>query len=443
MKSFSRLFRWQCITIAVMLAGYGGYYLCRSDFSVALPLMISDLSRQGVSAEAAKVRLGTVASFGVLAYAAGKLPSGVLADLRGGRRNFLLGMAGSVLFTVMFAVSGTLPLFTLAWVGNRLVQSLGWVGMIKITSKWFSFSSYGTVMGIISLSFLFGDAAARQFLATLIAHGIGWHGLFFSAAGALGFLLLLNTIVLKESPRQIGLAEPSANPENLFDVAGEQDRVSTFRVLLGTFARSWIFWLICLLSLGLTLLRETFNLWTPTYFSEALGFSPAKAAQSSALFPLFGGASVLIAGFWSDRLGRTGRAAILACGLLATASVLWMLSATSFGGPTLIPVFLVALIGLLMLGPYSYLAGAISLDFGGKQGSATAAGLIDGVGYIGGVMAGNGVASLSVAWGWAGAFRVLALIALFSSAAGCAYYLIQVRQIAVNASRRNNSNERD
>jgi OPA family glycerol-3-phosphate transporter-like MFS transporter len=57
------------------------------------------------------------------------------------------------------------------------------------------------------------------------------------------------------------------------------------------------------LSLGLTVLRETFNLWTPTYFTQALEMTPARAAQNSALFPLFGGFSVILAGYLSDRLG--------------------------------------------------------------------------------------------------------------------------------------------
>jgi len=44
---------------------------------------------------------------------------------------------------------------------------------------------------------------------------------------------------------------------------------------------------------------------------------------------------------------------------------------------------LVAAIGFLVIGPYSFFAGAMSLDFGGRQGSATASGLIDGIGYLG------------------------------------------------------------
>jgi sugar phosphate permease len=29
---------WQWSTVALMVTGYAGYYLCRSDFAVALPL---------------------------------------------------------------------------------------------------------------------------------------------------------------------------------------------------------------------------------------------------------------------------------------------------------------------------------------------------------------------------------------------------------------------
>jgi OPA family glycerol-3-phosphate transporter-like MFS transporter len=65
-------------------------------------------------------------------------------------------------------------------------------------------------------------------------------------------------------------------------------------------------------------------------------------------------------------------------------------------------VWLIALIGFLMIGPYSYLAGAISLDFGARQGSATASGFIDRIGYRGGVLAGGSGAILSVRWGWKG-----------------------------------------
>jgi sugar phosphate permease len=83
-----------------------------------------------------------------------------------------------------------------------------------------------------------------------------------------------------------------------------------------------------------------------------------------------------------------------------------------------------------MIGPYSYLGGAISLDFGGKLGSATASGLIDGAGYLGGVLAGNSFAGISVVWGWKGAFVSLGIIALLSSLAAAVYLRHQRRAIS-------------
>src|SRR5262249_14310150 len=156
---------------------------------------------------------------------------------------------------------------------------------------------------------------------------------------------------------------------------------------------------------------ETFNLWTPTYLVQSTGMTAADAAGASALFPLLGGVSVLLCGFLSDRLGRGGRAGLMLGGL-ALAGVA-PLSAGLGAGPATrtSALVLVGAVAFLILGPYSFLTGAISLDFGGKEGSGTACGLIDGVGYLGGVISGGGMAQISGRYGWSGAFVLLAVIA--------------------------------
>jgi len=184
-----------------------------------------------------------------------------------------------------------------------------------------------------------------------------------------------------------------------------------------------------MLSLGCTLLRETFNTWTPTYFVEVVGLSPAEGASKSALFPLFGGISVVLAGFISDRLGRGGRALIILIGLLLATTGLWLMGRTDFGGSHTWPLLLVAFVAFALIGPYSYLAGALSLDFGGKQGSATASGVIDGVGYLGGILAGSAVAHLAVSHGWQGAFMALSGVALLTSVAAAAFLINQRRAV--------------
>jgi len=156
-----------------------------------------------------------------------------------------------------------------------------------------------------------------------------------------------------------------------------------------------------------------------------VGSTSADAADQSALFPLLGGASVLLAGWLSDRLGQGGRALIILLGCLSTSVVLLVLGFVDFTSARLAPIWLIGLVGFLMIGPYSYLAGAISLDLGGKQGSATACGIIDGVGYLGAILAGDGVARMSVAYVWAGAFQALAGVALLTSVGAAVFYSLQ------------------
>jgi sugar phosphate permease len=57
----------------------------------------------------------------------------------------------------------------------------------------------------------------------------------------------------------------------------------------------------------------------------------------------------------------------------------------------------------------------MSLDFGGKRGSATAAGIIDGVGYMGGWLSGDTVARVTVRYGWHNAFLMLAVASLLTA----------------------------
>ena len=383
-----RLAFWQGITIALLFIGYAGYYLCRSDFSVSLPLIIDEFAAHGMPPAQAKIRLGAVTSIAVLAYAMGKFFLAGIADFLSGKRNFLTGMGGSILFALL-SLAGGLPVFTLAWIGNRLAQSTGWAGMVKITSRWFSYSSYGAAMGAISLSYLFGDAVARQFMGFLIGHGFGWRAVFQVAAGTLFVIFIANLLLLKESRIQIGLAEPEVNSLNLYGVEGSDPKPSSLRDLLRPLLRSPAFQIVCALSLGTTLVRETFNTWTPTYFNQVVGYSKAEAAGMSSVFPLFGGVSVLLSGFWSDRLGRGGRSAIMFYSLLLSSFALFALGSLRAGGGHILPTVLVGLVGFLVIGPYAYLAGAIALDFGGKHGGATSSGIIDGVGYLGGILAGR------------------------------------------------------
>jgi OPA family glycerol-3-phosphate transporter-like MFS transporter len=407
--------------VALLVTGYSGYYLCRSNLSVSMPLIVQDMASPARPPEAVRVWLGSVASLGVLAYALGKIPSGRLADRFGGRGNFLGGMAGAIAATAWFAAAGTTPMLTAAWIANRLVQTLGWVGAVKIVSRWFPFHRHGAVMGVISLSYLFGDALARQFLSLLIRRGFTWRMIFATSAGVLGLILVLCLALLRESPGRDGARE---NPSNLFQTSEAAD----WRQVFATFFRSRAFGYACALSLGATILRETFNLWTPTYFTQVVHMSAADAAAGSSIFPLLGGFSVIFCGWFSDRMGRTGRAAIILGGMAGAALLLFWLSAARVASAST-AIATVGALAVLLIGPYSFLAGAISLDFGGKRAAGTASGIIDTAGYLGGVISGDTIARISAGFGWSGTFRFLAAIALLT-ALGAVLFLQEQRRIA-------------
>lgn len=425
MTESPKLVRYQIATVALLFLGYAGYYFCRSDLSVAIPLIIDELGKHGMDVKAATVSMGSLVSFGVLAYAAGKLTLGGVADFLGGKRNFLGGMIGAILFTVLFTITGALPVFTLAWIGNRYLQAAGWAGLVKVTSRWFSYSSYGAVMGVMSLSFLVGDAVARQLMGLMIQHGAAWRQLFWFAAAVLCVLLVANALFLRESRTALGLPEPEVNPVNLFCADRNRDKPRSVAALLGTLLRSPLFLLVCALSLGCTLVRETFNTWTPTYFHQFVGFNEARSASASALFPAIGAVSVLLAGWLSDRLGERGRSVLMFIGLLGSALALFALTVAPGGGSGVLAVVLVSVVALGLLGPYSYLAGAMAMDFGGKQGGAASSGLIDGIGYLGGALAGDSMARIATAFGWQKAFLVLGVVCLLSSASAGVLFFAQ------------------
>src|SRR5262249_46957111 len=298
--------RRQIATVLLLFAGYASLYFCRADLSVSTPLLIDELRAGGLPKDEAILLMGRIASLGVLGYALGKLFLGGLGDYWGGRINFLIGLAGATVFTLLFAVTGLVPIFTVAWLGNRLTQSLSWAGLVKVSSKWFNYSSYGTILGILSLSYLVGDAVARQSMGMLIHQGFGWRALFYFAAAVAAVCLCVNLLFLRESRASLGFQEARTNPLNLF--AGSESRPQSVAALLRPLFLSPAFQLVCLLSFGCTIVRETFNMWTPVYLRDFLGYNAGDAASLSAIFPGVGAVSVLLMGWLSDRLGINGRA---------------------------------------------------------------------------------------------------------------------------------------
>lgn len=410
----------------MLFAGYAGYYCCRANLSAAAPLLIADFHAHGETIAQATLRIGALASIGTLAYAAGKFFLSWLGDFLGGKRTFLLGMAGAVISTALFAGGNSFGMLTMAWSANRLSQSIGWPGLVKVTANWFSFRTYGSVMAVFSLSFLVGDALTRLGVGGLIGAGFSWRSIFLISAGVLAAILLANALLLGESRSAEGFSQPDVRPDNAFGVGGAEERPTNAGSLLWPLLRSEGFLIVCAMSFGTTLLREALGVWTSTYLVNSAGLKAAQAALFSAAAPAAGVVSVLVAGWWSDRLGPIGRARIAFAGLGFTAFALCAVALLPRGAG-MAAVTLLAIVALCNTGPYSYLAGAMALDYGARKGSAAASGIIDGVGYIGGALSGLGIANIELRFGWSTAFFFLAALTAITAALAAALLAVSAR----------------
>ena len=94
--------------------------------------------------------------------------------------------------------------------------------------------------------------------------------------------LIANFLWLRESRVEEGHAEAEPNPAlNLF-TSGES-RPASVAALLLPLLRSRAFVLVCLLSFACTIIRESFNTWTPEYLREYVGYSMSESAAKSAI----------------------------------------------------------------------------------------------------------------------------------------------------------------
>jgi sugar phosphate permease len=94
--------------------------------------------------------------------------------------------------------------------------------------------------------------------------------------------------------------------------------------------------------------------------------------------------------------------------------LLYYLPVLSRQGPWL-PTIAVAMIGFLAYGPYSLLAGVLSVEIRGKDYVGTVAGMVDGVGYVAGILAGQQFGRMVDAGGYTLGFQRLAILTLFSA----------------------------
>jgi OPA family glycerol-3-phosphate transporter-like MFS transporter len=382
--------------LGLTILGYIGVYLCRKNFSVAVPLLQRHF-------HTTRAEIGWVASCSTVAYATGKFFFGVVVDRIGGRAGFIGSLLLVGLMGILGGLAPTLFFLTIFYSANRFVAAASWPSMVKMVSGWFGKREMPFALALLSLSFVAGGACAT-FFAGLVgewSHN-NWRMVMAAPSFVLFGILALMIIFLPRSNSAQRGAPREQKARNAAD-------------FLSLLAEPQL-WVVCGLSFTLTLLRETFNTWLVDFIRTEGGptVSNQVAAFLSTPFDLLGAVGILAMGWIYGRIENRTRKWLLFI-LLALLACLIYIIPTIFGLGLGYVTVAIGLIGFLTYGPYSLLAGTLAVEIRGQKSAGTVSGMVDGVGYFAGILAGAQFGAIVDRTGYKSGFALLAGLALISA----------------------------
>src|ERR1700744_6331243 len=388
----------QRTTFAVTWLTYAGFYLCRKNLSIALPLL-------GRTSEMSSMRLANIVFGYSLLYAIGQFVFGFLSDRIGPKRVVGVGLLMIVVMNLAMGFHTAILWLMIFACLNGAAQATGWSGLVKIMASWFGPENRGIVMAWWGTNYVLGGFLATAFATWAVAERsllpeLGWARGFLFPAILLSIIALLFLVHVKDTPAQINLhadlAEGSAasvsDPTSWIDL-----RMLLCKPSLWTIGISYFFLELC---------RYALMFWLPYYMVRQLQYGVSTAGYLSSLYELVGIVGALLAGYISDRFNQSRRApvsAVMLCGLGLLMLFQPVFVRLGFAGIA----FVISLAGLLSYGPDTLLSGAAAQDIGEARSAATASGLIDGIGHLGALFSPYVVISMSERYGWDSFFLVL------------------------------------
>lgn len=398
------------ILLGVLVCSYIGIYLCRKNLSVAVPLLQSEW---GVT----KSQIGWLASVSTVAYAAGKILFGPIIDRFGGRVSLIASMVLVAGFGALGGLAPGLGALTLLYSMNRLAGSASWGAMVKLTPGWFSSCRLPLALGILSCSYVFGGALATAFAGFVAdATDNNWRLILSLPSGVLLLFLLVALVLLPNDTARKRSQEKSHPPAFQARKPVQSGFFATETGRYRLIFRSRQFQVTLALSFVLTFVRETFNFWTIDFFRTEGGaaVSSAAAAMLSVPFDLAGSVGILLLGYWLGRVSKAVRSWILFGDLLLLGIFLALLPAVAQAS-LWVASLTIGVIGFLVYGPYSLLGGVLSVEINGPASAATVSGLVDGTGYVAGVLSGSLFGKALMLGGYTLGFHLMAVMALFAA----------------------------
>jgi sugar phosphate permease len=408
LRSMKSLRKWQIQIFLVTWLTYAGYYLCRKNFGVALPIWAASHTYSEFD------MANAVFAYSLL-YAVAQLPLGPLADRVGSKIIVGSGITIVIVSNLLMSVPQRPTTLTLLACLNGAGQATGWCGLVRCMANWFSARERGVVMAWWGTNYALGGFLATVF-ATFCATGLGlwpalgWRKAFLLPPALLAVIGLLFLTLTREQPGE-QVRDGEEVPKSHAPSGQQSSPVSAL-------LKQPVLWIISAAYFLLEMTRYGFLFWLPLYLTEALNYTPQSAGYLSSLFELVGFVGAVAAGYLSDRVFASRRlpvgAIMLACFGAVILGEPW-LAATGYVGTAVS----IAAMGMFCYGPDTLLCGAAAQDVGGHQHVGAASGIIDGLGHLGSLASPYLVVLVSRHFGWNALFVLFGILSFAASAVLC------------------------
>jgi len=388
---------WLTRIFAVTWLAYAGFYLCRKNFSVLMPVLQSELGLD-------KLRLANIVFGYSLCYSLGQFVAGPLSDRFGPRLVVGGGLALAVISNLLMGFSTTYSALLLLGLLNGCGQSCGWPGLVQNMAAWFVPEKRGVVMAWWTTNYVIGGFLATVLATWVLANpqlwpGTPWRAGFWLPALVLAAVALVFGVTGRNRPADEGFASLECEQQ-------QPNHWTSYRLLLGQRAA----WVTALCAASLKVIRYSFLFWLPLYLTEQFHYSNEAAGYLSSAYEIAGFAGAVLAGYLSDRVFGARRfpvASIMLIGLAGACHLLPMLGAM---GHTAGLVGIV-LVGLMTYGPDTLMQGAASQDLGADGSAGAAAGFVCGIASLGQLISPYLVAVLAQRFGWDALFQGFVMLA--------------------------------
>jgi MFS transporter, OPA family, glycerol-3-phosphate transporter len=408
---------------------YAFFYMARYSLTSIMPSLAAQFGWTNT-------QIGVFETMMPFVYGLSVLINGPIADRVGGKRAFLFGAIGVAVMNTLFALETTLvevpavmqgagkhaalvtpavlkfgltggqavALMVTTWAISGYFQSFGALSIVKVNAQWFHRSERGTFAGIFGVLIRVGLFLGLQgvpWLVRLFGVTLG----FFIPVVFVAAMLAINYFLMENSPADTRFG----NMDTGDGVEETDEQAPGFAFVIKKVFTNRAAWIIAFGSIMIGLIRRsTIDGWFPKYYSDVhLGghgdystFVPFQITTAGiALLGIAGGFAFGIA---SDRYFASRRAPVITIGFLGMATTLAVFGlADRLGLGPWPAAFLLPLMSFFVNGAHGMIGGAASMDFGGKKAAATAAGMFDGLQYLGAApFAGLGMGYVIDHFGW-------------------------------------------